>query len=407
MGKISYSAEMSDLKLAYISAIADSLDFAPSESTPIEAMPTGFEGFELFDIQMILDLYNQIGIPVDLYFGISGEKAGVFIDPVELDVNINAPSSVGDCLYEIGDTARTIILIDRNNQITNKYCGVDTANLISSDTLNYEEEELSSFIDLMNFGPDQMEMNAGVWINGVGKLAPRTNIWGTFEMIAPLAFIFRKDLTFMPEANMTTLEPFDRSTAEQIDTALVSALLNVEIENSSPIGGDMALLISDSTYFPLYLDSLVAANPQYDSLLSVFNDSLETDIAYTQYEILESDGNKALRIDFYDTDSTQQFWIGRLFNLEFEGPDSVDFNTGFVNPLYPKINLNSMEIDTIRMGWLTEDDTHYMVPMITFSSTNGTPRTFQTSIFLHMKSFITMTLSSKGILGEGSTDEDE
>ena len=407
MGSISYSAVMSDLKLAYISAIADSLDFAPSESTPIEDIPTGFEGFELFDIQMVIDLYNQIGIPVVLDFEISGEKAGVSIDPVKLAANINAPSSLNDCLYEIGDTARTIISIDRNYQITNKYCGVDTSNLISSDTLNYEEEELSSFIDLMNFAPDQMEMNAGVWINGTGKLAPATNIWGTFEMIAPLGFIFRKDLSFMPEANMTTLEPFDRSTADQIDTALVSALLNVEIENSSPIGGDMALLISDSTYFPLYLDSLVVGNTQYDSLLSVFNDSLETDIAYTQYEILESDDNKALRIDFYDADSSQQFWIGRLFNLEFEGPDSVDFNTGFVNPLYPKINLNSMEIDTIRMGWLTEDDTHYMVPMITFSSTNGTPRTFQTSNFLHMKSFITMTLSSKGILGGGSTEEDE
>ena len=95
------------------------------------------------------------------------------------------------------------------------------------------------------------------------------------------------------------------------------------------------------------------------------------------------------------------------FNLEFEGPDSVDFNTGFVNPLYPQINLNSMEIDTVRMGWLTEDDTHYMVPMITFSSTNGTPRTFQTSNFLHLKSFITMTLASKGILGGGATEEDE
>ena len=398
---------MSDLKLAYISAIADSLDFAPAESTPIEGIPTGFEGFELFDIQMVIDLYNQIGIPVVLDLEISGQKAGVSIDPVKLSTNINAPSSVGDCLYEIGDTARTIISIDRNYQITNKYCGVDTTNLMSSDTLNYEEEELSSFIDLMNFGPDQMEMNAGVWINGVGKLAPGTKIWGTFEMIVPLAFIFNKDLTFMPEANMATLEPFDRSTADQIDTALVSALLSVQINNSSPIGGDMALLISDSTYFPLYLDSLVEGNSHYDSLLSVFNDSLITNIAYTKYEVLESDGNKALRIDFFDAEDSFQFWIGRLFNLEFEGPDSVDFNTGFVNPLYPKINLNSMEIDTTRMGWLTEDDTHYMVPMITFSSTDGTPRTFQTSNFLHLKSFITMTLSSKGILGGDSTEEDE
>ena len=66
-----------------------------------------------------------------------------------------------------------------------------------------------------------------------------------------------------------------------------------------------------------------------------------------------------------------------------------------------------MEIDTIRMGWLTEDDTHYMVPMITFSSTNGTPRTFQTSNFLHMKSFLTLTLDSKGIIGDNSSEENE
>ena len=407
MGSISYSAAMSDLKLAYISAIADSLDFAPSQSTPIEGIPTGFEGFELFDIKMVLDLYNQIGIPVVLDFEIAGEKAGVSIAPVKLAANINAPSTIAECEYEIGDTARTIISIDRNYQITNKYCGVDTTILISSDTLNYKEEELSSFIDLMNFGPDQMEMNAGVWINGVGKLAPATKIWGFFEMIVPLAFIFKQDLTFMPESNMTTLEPFDRSTADQIDTALVSALLSVEIQNSSPIGGDMSLLISDSTYFPLYLDSLVFGNSHYDSLLSVFNDSLLTDISYTKYEVLENNGDRALRIEFFAADSSLQFWIGRLFNLEFQGPDSVDFNTGFVDPLYPMINLNSMEIDTTRMGWLTEDDTHYMVPMITFSSTNGTPRTFQTSNFLHLKSFITMTLSSRGILGGGSTEEDE
>ena len=407
MGSISYSAAMSDLKLAYISAIADSLDFAPSQSTPIEGIPTGFEGFELFDIKMVLDLYNQIGIPVVLDFEIAGEKAGVSIAPVKLAANINSPSTIPECEYEIGDTARTIISIDRNYQITNKYCGVDTTILITSDTLNYKEEELSSFIDLMNFGPDQMEMNAGVWINGVGKLAPATKIWGVFEMIVPLAFIFKQDLTFMPEANMTTLEPFDRSTADQIDTALVSALLSVEIQNSSPIGGDMSLLISDSTYFPLYLDSLVFGNSQYDSLLSVFNDSLLTDISYTKHEVLENNTDRALRIEFFAADSSLQFWIGRLFNLEFQGPDSVDFNTGFVDPLYPMINLNSMAIDTTRMGWLTEDDIHYMVPMITFSSTNGMPRTFQTSNFLHLKSFITMTLSSRGILGGGSKEEDE
>jgi len=403
MGGISYSAEMSDLKLAYITAIADSLDFAPSESTPIEGMPTGFEGFELFDIQLVIDLYNQIGIPVLLDFEISGEKDGESLPSVLLEAELNAATSSDACNYQIGDTARTIISVDRYQQITNRYCMLDTTNIIASDTLIYEDGVSSNFIDLMNYGPDQMHMDAAVLINGIGKLAPDTKIWGKFELIAPLAFIFTKDLTFIPEANITTLEPFDRSTAEQIDTALVSALLSIEMENSSPIGGDMSLLISDSTYFPLYLDSLIMGNPQYDSLLAAFNDSLDIDIAYTQYEILEDGTNKALHIEFYSADSSQQFWIGRLFTLQFEGPDSVDFNTGFVNPLYPKISHNSMELDTAKMVWLTEDDIHYLVPIITFNSTNGTPRTFQTSNFIHLKSFITMTLASKGILGDSTT----
>ena len=282
-GGISYSAQMSNLELAYISAIADSLDFAPSESTPIEGMPTGFEDFELFDLIMRIDLFNQIGIPVVLDFQIDGEKAGTSIDPVSISTTINSPSSTSVCSYEIGDTARTIIQINRNYQITNKFCGTDSTQLISSDTLIYSDENLSSFIDLLNFGPEQMQMNAGVWINGTGVLAPSTNIWGTFELIAPLAFIFNQDLTFMPEDNMTTLEAFDRSTAEQIDSSLVSAEINIEILNSSPIGGDLDLLISDSTFFPLYIDSLISTNTHYDSLLSVFNDSLDNKITYTEY----------------------------------------------------------------------------------------------------------------------------
>ena len=282
-GGIEYESTMSNLELAYISAIADSLDFAPSESTPIDGIPTGFEGFELFDLQMKIDLYNQIGIPVVLDFQIDAQKTDQQIDPVRLAANINVPTSISNCSYEIGDTARTIIFIDRNYQITNKYCGPDTVNLISSDTLSYENQDLSSFIDLLNFAPEQMQMDAAVWINGTGKLAPSTNVWGTFEIIAPLAFVFKQDLTFVADDNMTTLDPFDRQTAGQIDSALVTSLMNIEIYNSSPIGGDMSLLISDQTYFPLFIDSLNSSNTSFDSLLLVLNDTLDTEISYLEY----------------------------------------------------------------------------------------------------------------------------
>ena len=46
-------------------------------------------------------------------------------------------------------------------------------------------------------------------------------------------------------------------TAEEINSALVAGEFYVDITNSSPGGGTLSLLISDSTIFPLFFDSLV------------------------------------------------------------------------------------------------------------------------------------------------------
>jgi hypothetical protein len=409
IGSISYEAKMSDLKLEYISAIAKDLGFPSTESEPIEGMPVGFEGFELFDIQMELTLYNQIGINVALDVLLAGSREGKdSIPPVNIIADINYPYLNGDdCEYAIGDTAMTLMRMDRFRQTTTKYCGVDTSNIVSIDTLEYETAGLTSIVELMNYGPEQLTFAASAGINGEGVLAPGTNIWGEFMLIAPLGFIFKKDLTFLPTDNTTELAALDRSTAGQIDSSLVSVLLNVDLLNSSAIGGDMSLLISDSTIIPLYLDSLWSENTYFDSLIQVLNDSLDTPISYTEYMEWPDNSNRALRVDFYDADSVMQFWVGRLFDLQFDSPDSVDILTGFIDPEYPKRNLNSLELDTLRMGWITEDDAHYLVPMITFASTNNTARTFQTSNFIHLKSFLTIKLDSDGILGTGSGDDNE
>ena len=95
-------------------------------------------------------------------------------------------------------------------------------------------------------------MGGGVVIDGEGILSPGANIWGTFTLIAPLAFVFKQPINIIPSES-TPMEPMDPSTSQQIDSSLVEAALHVTITNSSPLGGNLSLLISDSTIFPLFL----------------------------------------------------------------------------------------------------------------------------------------------------------
>ena len=108
----------------------------------------------------------------------------------------------------------------------------------------------------MNFAPENIGIGGGVLIDGPGILSPGSQIWGSFTLIAPLAFIFRQSINIIP-AEPTPITPMDPSTSQQIDSALVEAALYVTITNSSPLGGNLSLLISDSTIFPLFLDSLI------------------------------------------------------------------------------------------------------------------------------------------------------
>ena len=262
---------MSNLSLQYIEAITDSLGFPEIPSPPIEGIPDGFSGFEFYDIIMEMDFFNEIGIPVSLNMELTGTKEGVIEEKKLLsNPNLGAPYDNFYCcnFNTIGDTVRTIIRLNREGQTTEYYCKPEDEEpsciCPGSDCLcggvsccsEDIEDNQTNIVDFMNFGPENIAMGGAVTIDGTGILAPGSNIWGTFKLIAPLAFIFEKPINIIP-AESTPMSPMDPSTSQQIDSALVEAALNVTITNSSPLGGSLSLLISDSTIFPLFLDSLV------------------------------------------------------------------------------------------------------------------------------------------------------
>jgi hypothetical protein len=278
-----------------------------------------------------------------------------------------------------------------------------------------------SIVDLMNFAPEHIYVGGEVIINGEGILTPGSQIWGTFTIIAPLAFIFEKPINIIP-AESTPMSPMDPSTSQQIDSALVEAALNVTITNSSPLGGSLSLLISDSTIFPLFLDSLVTGKWEVQSknINTMIWDTLRPDLAldgdvidsilFTPIDPSDAK-SKALEVRFYK-DNILQFFVGRMFELGFPRADSIEYHSGYANPEFPNIHTSSMVIDTTRMAWVITEESRYTIAMITFDKSpiqSGTgefiPLTFQTTNTIGVQAYLTLTLDTGGLGREKNSND--
>mgnify|MGYP001352211804 FL=1 len=119
------SIEVSNLRLEYIYAVTDNLPFPSIESPPIEGIPDGFSGFEFYDIIMEIEFFNEIGVPVGLNMELLGSKEGI-VDTkvVAINTEIGAPykDNYGCTFNSTGDTARTVIRLNKDFQTTEYYC---------------------------------------------------------------------------------------------------------------------------------------------------------------------------------------------------------------------------------------------------------------------------------------------
>ena len=95
-----------------------------------------------------------------------------------------------------------------------------------------------------------------------------------------------------------------------------------------------------------------------------------------------------------------QFFIGRMFELSFPATDSINPLNGFVNPDFAKVDTSFLTIDTTRISWITTENPRYLSPMITFDSSQGDPRTFQTTNYVGVRSYLTFILNTGGLFRE-------
>ena len=395
---------MKDFWFESISGIFD-ISF-PTADTQIDNIPKGFAGFEFDRLEMKLFLHNTIQLPVFLDLSMLGltDRGDTGYVPIQSELNIPSVD---------GDTAHTLIILGKQSAKTYWYDLFDTVEIIP-ESLPPVGPNAISIVDMLNMAPDTLKVGGSAIVQGEGSIAAGRSVWGEFELIAPFAFIIPHTITFLP-ADATPVAPMDSSVREQIRTALLSASLTSIVTSYFPIAGNIDMLVSDSTLFPLAfdeLDQLTAGIPEtvyttYDTIIyRSLTDALEADsimgISHIVYypesssagQATARSGIRATRVEFFATgnDSVPAFWVGRLFDMEIPAA-GVDDIWGHVDPDRPGDTTQVIALDAERVNWLTSDETVYVKPMISFYKTDGA-RTVQSTNSIDFAAYITFEMSS-------------
>jgi hypothetical protein len=330
------------------------------------------------------------------------------------------------CVFNDIDSVRTLIISNRDFQTTEFYCyAAETASpnwrkYAFLDTL----VSSNSFVELLNYAPENISVSGHASIDGEGTFLKGAGIWGNITLESPMSFIFEKPITIIPADPWSMPAIDDSSTAEMINSSLISGEIYVDFTNRSPGGGDLALLISDSTIFPLFLDSLITGtwqeNRQYqmDTWGYYFKtnpnkettdqpwiwDSLGLEIDSISFTAIDPSNEepKALEVKFYH-ENNLQFFIGRLFELKFPATDLIDDTWGYVIPSFTGMHTSSSKIDTTLLAWLITDQPRNSTAMITFDKSpirddfQYMPMTSQITNAIEIQAYLTLKLDSGGL----------
>jgi len=389
IGGLDMSAmEMTAIHLEYISAIVSELEFDVSEFG-IEGIPTGFTGISFYNPLLTLNVYNEIGVPVSFDMNLVGVNSENIVS-IPINPNIQTPELFGDSAkhtyIELGSFGQRTVWYDSDSTI------------IFDETTNTD----STIVDILKIAPEIITVEGLAGLDGVGFLAPNSKIWGSFELIVPFSFVIGEqiienndttftDLTFIPDL-VNSLNPLDETTRVKIDSSIVSASITTVLTNNTPISGSLSLLISDhDTYFPI----------EYDSPNDIELDSLVIDeeiVDSIQVVEMSNFDPRTKVMYFLDESSDTLSFIGRMVDIEIPAPYSIVDSSGIVDSA--SVNIVSVELDSLSLDWFTNENIQYIVPMITFNSSEGNPITLQSTNNIGIEAFLTFTTSTELIFKE-------
>ena len=373
------------------------VDFEEFESPPIEMgdIPAGFSGFELPTLGFNLIFYNTINSSLKLELDIIGTSDDEGSVPIVIHVEplIEYKGTDADSL-DI-----TILSILNDRMVVTQSDGADSTYVYGQN----ESGEVLSIYDV--FSQDNITVTGDAKLTGRSKLEPGRSVWANMEvMIDPLSIIITDNMSFISEVPIT-LEPIDASTSSKIDSGIVSATVDLEIENAIPLNGTVDMIISNSQFFPPCLDTLTAgsmtdqlpliSNSCAEYLYSKHSPSNGQTSGPSQITVQSKGDYNFYYIEFINPSSSDTTFFGKFLNMSLILPDEIN-NDGIV--ISPSKHTEVLDLLSDEVKWLTNDNTLYIAPQVVLLSydENDTEdngwRTIQSSSYLNINSLLTLVL---------------
>ena len=384
-----------------------------------QEMPQGFKGATIADVRLALIMKSQIKLPVRMNMDFAG--VDVFGDTTKMSFAIDTigypPTSL--------DTSMTVIELNRYGTHIQIYDRT-TDSVASYDTLMAPAEGQGTIIDLMASNPTKLTIDASARIDGRGTIVAGAGLGGGFRMVAPFSLIL-DEMVFLSQP--TVIEEMDYETRNKIRNSLISAEMVFDVTNAMPIGAELAMLLSNSEYFPTsptpemllaFRDTMAikqgwspsdnvyiinrcldlspkTSNIYIYDVMTDFSECIDG-IPY----IVRSDGSGVDTVISY-VDTLFKFILpdpNRLYTSEDE--DTLGFPEGMVAE--PGNSTYATGLDTNRVRLITDYGDHYVMPRFQINSTDSQMIFLSVNDHLEVGSFITFRVSSSGAFASANTE---
>jgi len=407
MGALSLKVTLQELHFESIEA--NIIQEFPSTKFSIVGMPLGFSGMQFSDTKLEIEMLNGIRLPVILDFDMIGVNQKGDTMKVKALSTLASPTIVGD-------TSKTITRLSRDGTTTIKYKAPSSVTYYDSTNVPPKSGE-TTIVELMSSNPAVFDVLSRVRIDGRGSLGAGMHIGGKYRLIAPFEVIMGP-MTFLSVTN-TAVKEMNHSDRNRIRATLQSASLDLTVENKIPSGGELAMLMSNTGYFPL--DTTAAALSDFKDSMVVKQNWVSTDSVYlvSKCDSLNPITGNYFIFDVMDDFSDCVDGMAYLVKATGSAMDTVIsyVDTLLIIPLpdplsyYPATNAGaragqvkepgfavySSPVSTHTIRLMTNPGQPYMAPRFHLNGSDGKKVFISSSDYIDINSNITFKLSSTGM----------
>ena len=345
-------------------------------------LPSGFEGFDLPNLKFNLYLYNQISADMKLYLDLYGIS-----DDDTLKIHVEPNIKFLDELDPYTDIDSLKISFIQDTMATVHF---------GNNPISHEDSEIYIMNNKITelFSYDLIDISGYAVMDGDATLLPQKSLWGDIEIeIQPLTIIIKDGdiFSFVPD-EFTSLNPMDRQTATKIDSGLVSATLNMNINNKVPFGGNLLMYITNSSeFFPMCIDSLFSGTLLEQTIDSTCKADLQNYLSCENLQVeYDSTNTFVSHLDCLSDD--YNYYFENLINLNFDAP-----NLDSIGIVLDSITTHQTIFLDNQINYFTRDSAQFLIPRFVFDNDLDTI-TFQPTNDLKVNSHLIFKLLSSGLL---------